>query len=88
MMNFMTCRLPACVLIAVAVALTVGSGAAAAATFTWDAGGANNNWTTGSNWAGNIAPTAAISNDLIYSGSTRPGATGCDREFRDHISGE
>lgn len=75
MVSFMTRRLPACVLLAVAVASSVGSGMAAAATFTWDGGGANNNWTTGSNWVGDVAPTAATSNDLIYSGSTRPGAT-------------
>ena len=49
--------------------------AAAPFSFTWDGGGANNNWTTGSNWVGNVAPTAANSSDLTFSGSTRPGAT-------------
>ena len=49
--------------------------AAAPFSFTWDGGGANNNWTTGSNWVGNVAPTAGNSSDLTFSGSTRPGAT-------------
>lgn len=75
MSRFMTCRLPAYGLLAVAVVSAVGSGMAAAAPFTWDGSGANNNWTTGSNWVGNVAPNAATSNDLIFSGSTRPGAT-------------
>lgn len=75
MMTFLTRRLLACVLLAVAIALTVGSNMASAVPFTWDGGGANNNWATGTNWAGNVAPTAATSSDLIFSGSTRPGAT-------------
>jgi len=82
MMSFMTCRLPAYGLLAVAVVSGLGlpglgSGMAAAApfSFTWDGGGANNNWTTGSNWVGNVAPTAGNSSDLTFSGSTRPGAT-------------
>jgi hypothetical protein len=87
MMSFMTCRLPTYGLLAVAVASGLGlpglglpglgSGMAAAApfSFTWDGGGANNNWTTGSNWVGNVAPTAGNSSDLTFSGSTRPGAT-------------
>jgi len=80
MLNCMTCRLSTRALLAVAVVTGLGlsgmgSGGATAATFTWDGGGLNNNWTTGSNWVGNVAPTAGISNDLIFSGTTRPGAT-------------
>ena len=80
MLNCMTCRLSTRALLAVAVVTGLGlsgmgSGGATAATFTWDGGGANNNWTTGSNWVGDVAPTAATSNDLIFSGSTRTGAT-------------
>jgi len=80
MLSFTACRLPVCALLAVVVASGLGlsglgSGMAAAATFTWDGGGGNNNWTTGGNWVGDVAPNAATSNDLIFSGSTRPGAT-------------
>src|SRR5262249_14009564 len=27
-------------------------------TYTWDGGGANNNWTTAANWVGDVAPSA------------------------------
>ncbi len=33
----------------------------AATTFTWDGGGADNNWTTAANWVGDVAPVAGDS---------------------------
>jgi autotransporter-associated beta strand protein len=48
---------------------------ASAATYTWDGGStANSNLQTAANWAGNVAPTAAVSgphNDIVLAGSTR-----------------
>ncbi len=35
-----------------------------AASKTWDGGGANNNWTTAANWAGDVAPVA--NDDLVF----------------------
>src|SRR3989440_269792 len=35
-----------------------------ATTFTWDGGGADNNWTTAANWVGNVAPVAG--DDLVF----------------------
>jgi len=85
MLSSIAYRLRACAFVAVVVASGLnlfglglsglGSGMAAAAPFTWDGGGGNNNWTTVSNWVGDVAPIPATSNDLTFSGSTRPGAT-------------
>lgn len=36
------------------------------ATFTWDGGGADANWTTAANWAGDIAPATDGSADLVF----------------------
>ena len=41
-----------------------GINSASAATRIWDGGGANNNWNTAANWAGDIAPVA--NDDLIF----------------------
>ena len=42
---------------------------------TWNGGGANNNWSTGANWSGGVAPANPIPGagtaDVIFSGSTR-----------------
>ena len=35
-----------------------------ATTFTWDGGGADNNWTTAANWVGDVAPVAG--DDLVF----------------------
>jgi hypothetical protein len=40
------------------------------AAFTWDGGGADNNWATPQNWAGDVAPSAG--DDLSFSGTVRP----------------
>src|SRR5262249_15596747 len=42
-----------------------------AAVFTWDGGGANDDWTTAANWAGDIAPPNNGSADVVFAGSTR-----------------
>ena len=54
-----------------ATALTLLSSPYASAQ-TWDGGGGDNNWTTGANWDGNVAPVANAS--LIFAGSTRTNA--------------
>lgn len=42
-----------------------------AATFTWDGGGSDNNFTSGLNWSGDVAPDRSASADLIFAGTTR-----------------
>ena len=61
--------LPAIVLIGICFTLTTAS----AAVFTWDGGGANNNWNTNLNWAGDTAPTLAnfSTTDFVFGGTTR-----------------
>ena len=44
---------------------TVVSTGANAATFTWDAGGSNESWSTAANWVGNVAPSAATADVVI-----------------------
>lgn len=41
------------------------------ATFVWDGGGVDNNWATPANWVGNVAPTGAATDDLVFTGSVR-----------------
>jgi autotransporter-associated beta strand protein len=48
---------------------------ATAATYTWSGGGANNSWSTAGNWVSGSAPVPGTSNDLIFTGTTRPGPT-------------
>jgi autotransporter-associated beta strand protein len=38
---------------------------------TWDGGGVNDNWSTGLNWSGDVAPASAITTDVVFAGSTR-----------------
>jgi fibronectin-binding autotransporter adhesin len=38
---------------------------------TWDGGGANNNWSTGDNWADGTAPSGSVAGALTFSGTTR-----------------
>jgi autotransporter-associated beta strand protein len=47
---------------------------AAAATFTWDGGGADNNWQTAANWNPDGAPASDGSASLAFSGTTRTAA--------------
>lgn len=47
-----------------ATATAAPAAPAAAATRTWDAGGANSNWTTAANWQGDVAPAAG--DDLVF----------------------
>lgn len=42
-----------------------------AVTETWDGGGANDDWSTGNNWADNTAPASATTLDIIFDGSVR-----------------
>ncbi|MBL8384075.1 MAG: autotransporter-associated beta strand repeat-containing protein [Burkholderiales bacterium] len=56
--------------IALAVAALCAAAAAQGATFTWDGGGTNNNWSTGTNWTAHAAPPAG--SDLVFGGGTRP----------------
>ncbi|NCY22944.1 hypothetical protein EBX31_13465, partial [bacterium] len=46
-----------------------------AASSTWDGGGADGNWTTAANWAGDVAPVGASTSDLIFAGTTRTSTT-------------
>jgi autotransporter-associated beta strand protein len=58
------------VVILTAVAAASQAAPAAAATRTWDAGGANSNWTTAANWQGDIAPVAG--DDLVFPAGVVP----------------
>ncbi|PAW79166.1 MAG: hypothetical protein B9S32_04210 [Verrucomicrobia bacterium Tous-C9LFEB] len=40
-------------------------------TGTWDGGGADNSWTTGANWAGDVAPTSSTTTSVTLNGVTR-----------------
>lgn len=40
-----------------------------AAVFTWDGGGADNNWQTPANWAGDVAPDTDGTAELVFAGS-------------------
>lgn len=46
--------------------------ASRAAVFTWDGGGANDNWGTAANWVGDIGPPNDGSADVVFAGSARP----------------
>ncbi|MGH8246694.1 MAG: hypothetical protein ACREUU_09710, partial [Gammaproteobacteria bacterium] len=39
---------------------------------TWDGGGGNNNWSTGLNWIGDVAPANNGSANLFFAGAIRP----------------
>jgi autotransporter-associated beta strand protein len=55
--------------IAALAALPVAS---RASVFTWDGGGGDDNWSTGTNWVGNSAPpTGSSANDFHFAGSLR-----------------
>ncbi|MGJ8652524.1 MAG: autotransporter-associated beta strand repeat-containing protein [Opitutaceae bacterium] len=53
--------------ISLAAALVTPLGAAS---FTWDGGGANDNFSTPENWVGDIAPSTS-GDDLVFTGNTR-----------------
>jgi len=53
----------------VAACVALSSLQALAITATWNGNGANNNWSTGGNWAGGVAPTGAGSGDTLVFGS-------------------
>jgi large repetitive protein len=40
------------------------------ATFIWSGLGGNNNWSTGANWAGGVAPSSGASPDLVFNSVT------------------
>jgi len=46
-----------------------------AASYTWDGGGTDGNWTTAANWALDVSPVGAITNDLSFAGTTRTSTT-------------
>ncbi|QDU19645.1 autotransporter-associated beta strand repeat-containing protein [Urbifossiella limnaea] len=41
-------------------------------TFTWDGGGADDNWSTGANWVGDVAPTAADVDTVVVFNTVDP----------------
>src|SRR5262245_39434689 len=49
----------------------LASSVSRAAVFTWDGGGANDNWSTAANWVGDVAPANNGSADVVFAGSTR-----------------
>lgn len=51
------------------VLLLLAAVSLSAADKTWDGGGGNDNWTTGANWDGDVAPVAG--DNLIFAGTTR-----------------
>jgi hypothetical protein len=66
------CRSLALVCVAAVLAVAVPATGEAQTTFTWNGGGADNNWTTAANWGG----TAPVADDLlVFSGATRPSNT-------------
>jgi len=52
----------------VAAVCTVYACTANAAVFTWDGGGADNNWQTAANWVGDIAPDSDGTASLVFAG--------------------
>lgn len=73
---FLFAALHRIVMVAVVVSAALSfSLSASADTFTWSGLGANNAWSTGANWVSGSAPVPATSNDLIFTGTTRPGPT-------------
>jgi hypothetical protein len=59
--------------LALVATLALVSSAHAQTTYTWDGGGANNNWNTGNNWDTNTVPVSSLtSTDLVFAGTTRP----------------
>ena len=54
------------------VALVLSGGSAVrAAPFTWDGGGADDNWSTGTNWGGDVTPDNDGTATLTFTGTTR-----------------
>lgn len=54
--------------------MTLWGGPVSAAVFSWTGTGADDNWSTGENWRGAVAPpTSSAGNDLRFFGSTRLG---------------
>jgi autotransporter-associated beta strand protein len=57
-----------------------------AATYTWDGGGSNDNWGTGTNWVGNAIPTFDNTADIVFyaAGALRlnTNVIGADRTIR------
>jgi len=49
----------------------MGSLAHAQTTYTWNGGGANDDWTTADNWVGGVAPVSATNNTILFDGTTR-----------------
>ncbi len=59
--------------LAIVATLAVVASAQAQTTYTWNGGGANNNWSTGNNWVSGTAPTSSLTlTNLEFAGSTRP----------------
>ena len=60
------------VLLAIVVLVAIACPGSRASVFTWDGGGGDNNWNTGTNWVGNSAPPSGSStNDFHFAGSLR-----------------
>lgn len=53
----------------IAAVCTVYACTANAAVFTWDGGGADNNWQTAANWVGDVAPDSDGTASLVFAGS-------------------
>ena len=60
-------------LFAFAIACVVyGTTLSSHAQFVWNGGGGDDNWTTGANWDGGIAPPSSNTTQIQFAGSTRP----------------
>ena len=55
----------------VAILLPLAASDALGGSFKWDGGGANSNWNTSANWAGNAAPAPATDVDLVFAGTAK-----------------
>ncbi|MGH7179833.1 MAG: hypothetical protein ACREJC_20830 [Tepidisphaeraceae bacterium] len=61
---------------ATAIGASMLGARALATTYTWNGGGGNVNWSTGTNWVGGSAATSADTTDLVFQGTTNTGTSG------------
>src|SRR6267143_4628583 len=69
--GFMSRRFWVCTLVVFAGWATVGFAAPPPGTSIWDGGGSDNKWSTGLNWADNVAPTHDGSANIIMAGTVQ-----------------
>jgi len=68
MIHFARSRTVFCLALAV---VALASPAALAVDYTWNGGGADNNWSTAANWISGTVPVSGTTNNLVFAGTTR-----------------